>query len=217
MISKLVSKAAALGVATAFALAAPAAAATTPTLSGPAQRTGYGTITLTGTAEPGAAVHLYETAIGINDLQPADDWEHGGGTVTATADPAGKFSIVRYLDSGFWFEAESGGVHSARITVLIKFKPTFWLTSPAAGTLQTHTDISPNAGGITVRVQRRYGSTWRTVATGRTNSVGGYVARLTGLATGTYTYRALVAADPKNGGLGNTSAPASMHVSRSRN
>src|SRR3954453_1937842 len=140
MISRLVSKAAVLGVAAAFVAAAPASAATTPTIAGPVSRTGLGTITLRGTAAPNAAVHLYESAISINDLEPADDWENGGGVVTATADAAGKDSIVRYLDTGFYFEAESGGVHSSRITVQMKVLPTFWVTATAAGTIQAHTD-----------------------------------------------------------------------------
>ena len=69
MISKLVAKASVAGIAASLALtAAPSFAAAAPTLSGPADRTGYGTITLTGTATPGAAVHLYESAIIFNDL-----------------------------------------------------------------------------------------------------------------------------------------------------
>ena len=80
---------AALGVAAALAVATPAAAATTPTLSAPSSRTGFGTVTLTGTADAGATVTLYESAIGWNDLRPAVDWENGGGTVQRTADTSG--------------------------------------------------------------------------------------------------------------------------------
>ena len=213
MIFRFVPPAAAFGVAAAFALAAPAAAATTPTLSGPAQRTGYGTITLTGTAAPGAAVHLYETAIAWNDLQPADDWERGSGTVTATANSAGKYTIVRYLDTGFYFEVESGGVRSARITVQMKVAPTFWVTSPSAGTIQAHTDVSPNQEGLPVAIQQQgSGGTWTTVATGRTDAVGSYVTKITGVAGGDRVFRASVSADPSNGVLGNVSASSSTWV-----
>ena len=212
MITRLLSQAAALGVAAAFAMAAPAAAATTPTLSGPAQRTGYGTITLTGTADPGAAVQLLESAIGFNDLKPAENFNDGVSANGATADSTGKFSIVRYVDSGFYFAVESGGVRSERITVLMKLQPTFWVTSSAAGKLEAHTTLSPNADGITVHVQRQSGSAWTTARTGKTNSVGAFVASFTGLARGQHTYRAVVEADAPNGVLGNTSSAHSTFV-----
>jgi hypothetical protein len=204
---RLVPQAAVIGVAAAFALAAPASAAATPTLSGPPFRTGYGTIILHGTAAPGASVHLYETAISINDLQPADDWEHGGGVVTAKADSTGRYSIRRYLDTGFYFQVESGGLRSSRITVHARVLPTFWVQSPAAGTIEAHTDVSPNEEGLPVAIQQRSsGGTWTTVARGRTNSAGSYVARLTRVSPGDHTYRASVGADPSNGVLANVSA-----------
>src|SRR5215208_4356744 len=110
----------ALGVAATLAVAVPAQAATTPTLSGPSSRTGFGTVTLTGTADPGATVTLLESAIGWNDLRPAVDWEDGGGTVTRTADASGHFSIVRFVDSGFMFAVEAGGVRSETMVVYVQ-------------------------------------------------------------------------------------------------
>nr|WP_296071569.1 lamin tail domain-containing protein [uncultured Actinoplanes sp.] len=213
---RLVPQAAVIGAAAAVAMAAPASAATPPTLSGPALRTGYGTIILSGTAAPGASVHLYESAIAWNDLQPADDWEHGGGVVTAKADSTGRYSIRRYLDTGFYFQVESGGERSRRITVHMRVHPTFWVRSPAAGTIEAHTDVSPNEEGLEVAIQQRSSSgSWTTVATGKTNSAGAYAVRLAGIPRGEHTYRASISADPSNGVLANVSEAHHTYVSGS--
>ena len=106
MITRLVTSAAVIGVTATFALAAPASAAAVPTLSGPDEVKGYSQFTMTGTADPGSVVQLYETAIGWNDMQPAKDFERDNGPVTATADASGKFTIRRWLDSGFFFEVD---------------------------------------------------------------------------------------------------------------
>ena len=208
MISKLVTTASVVGVAAALALTpAPSFAATAPALSGPADRTGYGTITLSGTATPGAAVHLYESAIIFNDLQPADDWQNGGGTVTATAGSDGHYSITRYLDTGFFFETEAGGVRSNKITVHMRVLPILWLDSPSAGSVRAHVDASPNEPTLPVQIQRAgSGGSWTTVATGKTGSTGAYVGTVSGLAKGSYTFRAYIGADPANGMLANYSA-----------
>ena len=210
---RLVPQAVAIGAAAAFAMAAPASAATPPTLGGPPFRTGYGTIMLHGTAAPGASVHLYETAISINDLKPANDWEHGGGVVTAHADAAGRYAIRRYLDTGFYFQVESGGLRSPRITVHSRVLPTFWVRSPAPGVLEAHTDVSPNEEGLSVAIEQRTPSgAWTTVATGKTNSVGAYGVRLTGVPRGDHTYRAAISADPSNGVLANVSEAHNTYV-----
>jgi len=214
MISKHVAKVSVVGVAATLALAAaPSFAASAPTLSGPADRTGYGTITLTGTTTPGAAVHLYESAIIFNDLEPADDWEHGGGTVTATADTAGRYEITRYLDTGFYFETESGGVRSNKITVHMKVLPNLWVDSPSAGSVRAHVDASPNEPTLPVQIQRAgSGGAWTTVASGKTDSAGAYVGTVSGLAKGTYTFRAYIGADPANGMLANYSAQRAITI-----
>ena len=212
MFWKLVTRAAVAGVAAAIAVTTPASAATAPTLTGPASATGFGTITLTGTADPGAAVHLYESAIGFNELRPADDWENGGGTVTATADANGRFTITRFLDTGFYFQVESGGVLSSRITVLMRVRPTFWLRSPSRGVVQAQVEVSPQQGGLPIQVQRASGSSWLTVARGATGNDGAYAATMTGVAGGNGTYRAYVGADPKNGVLANYSAGQTVWV-----
>src|SRR5690349_15079864 len=108
MISRLVTKGVVIGVAATFAIAAPASAAAKPTLTGPTEVVGYSQFEMTGTADPNSTVELWETAIGWNDMKPAEDWENGGGTVKAKADGSGKFTISRWLDSGFYFEVHQG-------------------------------------------------------------------------------------------------------------
>ena len=214
MISKLVAKASVVGVAAALALtAAPSFAASAPTLSGPADRTGFGPITLTGTATPGAAVYLYESAILFDDLEAADDWEHGGGTVTATAGSDGHYSITRYLDTGFYFETESGGVRSNKITVHMRVLPSLVLDSPSTGAVRAHVEASPGEPTLPVQIQRAgSGGTWTTVATGKTDAVGAYVGTVSGMAKGSYTFRAYVGADPANGVLANYSAQRAITI-----
>ena len=74
MILKLAAATVVAGVAASLAVSSPALAATAPTLATPAVRAGWGTITLTGTAAPGATVQLFETAIVFNDLDTACTW-----------------------------------------------------------------------------------------------------------------------------------------------
>lgn len=202
----------ALGLASAVSLAGPASAATAPTITTPASRTGFGQVTITGTATPGATVQLFETAYSerATGLYAADNWEHGGGPVTAKADTAGHYKILRYVDTGFQFEVKSGGLTSAVRTVSVKILPSFWLTIAPGGVVQAHTEVSPMAEKLTVSVQRLSGSTWTTVSKGLTNINGQYTATFKGQKTGTYSYRAAVAADPKNAVLANTSGTAQV-------
>ncbi|MGK5679088.1 lamin tail domain-containing protein [Actinoplanes sp. URMC 104] len=201
MISRLVTKAAVLGVAASFALAVPASAAAKPTLAGPEEVKGYAQFTMTGTADPGSTVTLWETAIGINDMKPADNWEGGGGPVTAVADSAGKFSIKRWLDSGFWFEVHQGDVVSNRITVYSKVAVSSWVTSPSTGTAVVQGEAIPAQPGLPVRIEKQSASgTWTTVANTTTaGSEAAFSHTFTGLATGEHTYRAYVGPDASNG------------------
>jgi hypothetical protein len=203
---------AALGVAATLAVSAPARAAGTPTLTGPSSRTGYGTVTLTGTADPGATVTLLESAIGWNDLRPAVDWEKGGGTVTRTADGSGHFSIVRYVDSGFMFAVEAGGARSQTMLVHVRVLPGLWMRTAGAGAVTANVDVSPNEPGLPVQIQRASGSSWVTVATGKTNSVGGYAVTVTGQPAGSRTYRAHVNGDPTQGVTANYSPSRTVTV-----
>ncbi len=213
MILKHVVAAAATATAAAFAVAAPAVAATAPTLDSPAVRTGFGIITLTGTAAPGSEVHLYETAQVFDDLQPAEDWENGGGTVTAIAGSNGRFEIRRFLDSGFFFEVESGGLHSKKITVNIKVLPTLSLSSPSTGTVSARIAADPAQPNLPVQLQRASGSSWLTVASGHTSDPDAiFTATNSGLYAGTYTFRAYIGADPSNGVLANYSSSQAIAV-----
>jgi hypothetical protein len=209
---KLTGVLAALGVAAALAVATPAAATTTPTLSAPSSRTGFGTVTLTGTADAGATVTLYESAIGWNDLRPAVDWENGGGTVLRTADSSGHFSIVRWVDSGFMFAVQAGGVMSETSLVNVQILPTLWMQTPGIGVVTANGDVSPNQPGLPVDIQRASGSSWVTVASGHTDSIGDYVVTVTGEPAGRQTYRAYVSGDPDQGVTSNYSPSREVTV-----
>ncbi len=204
-----------LGLASAVSLAGPASAATAPTMVTPAVRTGFGRVPITGTATPGATVQLFETAYSerATGLYAADNWEHGGGPVTTKADRTGHYVFPdggRFVDTGFQFEVKSGGLTSAVRTVSVKILPSFWLTTAQGGVVQAHTEVSPMAEKLTVSVQRLSGGTWTTVSKGLTNINGQYTATFKGQKTGTYSYRAAVAADPKNAVLANTSSAAQI-------
>lgn len=205
-----------MGMAAALAVASPAAAAdpVAPTISTPAQRTGFGTITITGTARPGAQVSLYESAISWNDMQPAVDWERGGGRLTVTANSAGAYQIVRYVDSGFMFAVEADGVMSPTRRVLVQVLPVFWLESTRSGTVVANVDVSPNQPELVVHIQRATADwSWTTVGTGRTDSIGGYSHTMTGERPGTIqSYRAVVDTDHTTGVITNTSAIRSVKV-----
>jgi hypothetical protein len=207
----------ALSLASAVSLAGPAGAATAPTIETPASRTGFGQVAITGTATPGATVQLFETAYSerATGLYAADNWEHGGGPVTAVADSAGHYKIMRYVDTGFQFEVKSGGLTSVVKTVQVKILPSFWITTAAGGVVVAHTEVSPMAEKLTVSVQKLSGSTWTTVSRGLTNINGVYTATMTGQKAGTYTYRASVAADPKNAVLANTSGSVKVTLDSS--
>ena len=218
MIFKPVAVATAAATAVTFAVATPAAAATAPTLSAPAARTGFGTITLTGAATPGATVQLYETAQVFNNLQPADDWQNGGGPVTATADSSGRFEIRRFQDSGFFFEVQSGGLFSKKIKVDIRTLPTLTLSSPANGAVHANVSADPGQPNLPVQVQRQSGSSWVTVASGRTSDPAAtFTATNSGLYAGAYTYRAYIGADPSNGVLANYSTTHRIAVQGAKN
>ena len=206
----------AAGVAAALAVASPAAAAdpVTPTISTPAQRTGYGTITITGTARPGAEVLLYESAIGWNDMQPAVDYDNPGNRITVTADGSGAYQIVRYVDSGFMFAVEADGLRSETRRVLVQIAPAFWVQSPRPGTIVASVDVSPNQPELAVHIQRATADgSWTTVASGVTDAIGGYSHTLPNERPGTnQIYRAVVDADPANGILANTSVSHKIWV-----
>jgi hypothetical protein len=212
MISRLVTKAVVIGVAATFAIAAPASAAATPTLSGPDQVVGFSEFTMTGTADPGTTVDLWESAIGWNKMEQARDWATDSGYVSATADASGKFTINRFLDSGFYFEVRQGGVVSNRITVYSKITAVFWVDrATAAGTAVAKLSTSPNQPDIPVQVQRKSGSSWVNVKTFATAEDEASTT-LTGQPGGDQTFRAIISDDKSQGVRGVTTAEASQWI-----
>jgi hypothetical protein len=214
MISRLVTKGVVIGVAATFAIAAPASAAAKPTLSGPEEVVGYSQFTMTGTADPNTTVELWETAISINEMKPADDWEGGSGTVKATADASGKFTIKRWLDTGFFFEVHQGDQVSSKITVYSRLKVNFWVTNASTttpGSLTFNGDALPAQPGLDVTIQRKSGSSWVTVTTAKTaGDTADFSKAVTGQPGGNQTYRAVFDGDPANGVRGTTSGEVTV-------
>ncbi|GAB2628570.1 hypothetical protein Aab01nite_21870 [Paractinoplanes abujensis] len=209
------TKAVVIGVAATFAIAAPASAAATPTLSGPEEVVGYREFQMTGTADPGTTVELWETSIGWNTWERARDWATADGFVTATADANGRFTIDRYLDSGFYFRVQQGSVQSAPITVYSRISPTFWVNrSTATGQAIAGISVLPNQPGLGVQVQRKSGSSWVNVKSFDTDpdAAGNTTSTLTGQPGGDQTFRAVVSGDASNGVRGATSAEASQWI-----
>lgn len=190
--------AAVMGLVAALLGPSPASAATTPTLVGPATTTGYGPVTMTGTAAPGAAVTLIEAAyIYRDDMNPASDYINGD-IIATTADSAGKFTLRRTMDSGFVFAAQADGLRSKVITIDMIAKPTMQLTV-SGSTVKVSVSSDPGQPWLPVSVQRQSGSTWTTVVTGATAESGVYTTVLTGQSAGTQHYRAAVGPDADNG------------------
>jgi len=203
---------AAAGVAAVFGGATPAFAASAPTLAGPAVRVGYGPVELSGTAEPGAIVQLYETAIVFDDLEPADDWANGGGPVTATADSSGHWRLQRILDSGFYFQVVADGVRSNKLTVRIQQEPVLTLGSTAENTVTAHVEASPGEPTLAAQVQMLVGSAWTTIASGTIGEGGSFDAVARNVPAGSHAFRAYVGADPANGVLAGYSAGRELTV-----
>ena len=202
---------AALGLAAALALAAPASAADAPTISAPASRNGYGPITISGTAPAGATVELYESAYVFNDFYAAPDYDHGGH-VTTIASSTGRYTLSRMLDSGFRFYVVAGGVASGRITVAMGIVPTMTM-SAANGTVDVSVAADPAQPGLSVHIQRSTGSGWANVAGGFTVGAGSvYTTTLNAQGTGTKSYRAVIDADSANNLLAGHSATVSVNV-----
>src|SRR3954453_7446916 len=82
------------------AASSPAFADGPPTISAPAETSGYHTVVVSGTATPGATVELYESAYVFHDLQPSLDWASGtNDPVTTTAAADGAYRISRWVDT----------------------------------------------------------------------------------------------------------------------
>lgn len=183
-------------------LAGPAAAATTPTINAPAWRTGFGPITISGTAAPGATVTLIEAAyVFRTDMNPAINYSTGD-VLRTVADSTGHYSLERDLDSGFVFAVEADGVRSRTITASIRVMPWITLSSTSGGTVNVGVVADPGQPGLPVTVQ--LAGTSAALASGVTGEGGSYSAVLTGQGTATRQYRITVGGDPSNAVLENS-------------
>ncbi len=204
--------AAVLGLSAALAGASPAAAATTPTLSGPESTIGFGPVTMTGTAAPGATVRLVEAAyIYRGDMDYADDYANGDIIVT-TADGSGNFTLRRTMDSGFVFAAEADGLRSNVITIAMFVRAGLTVT-PSGTNIQFTARSDISQPWLPVAIQRQNGSGWTTVLEGYTAENGEYTSSLTGLTAGeTHSYRASIGPDDDNAVRTSYSATVSLVV-----
>ncbi|MEU8814422.1 lamin tail domain-containing protein [Actinoplanes sp. NPDC048796] len=205
------------GLGAAVAVAVPAQAAGVPTLRASAPViVGYNPVTLSGTADAGAQVRLYETAIGWNDMQPAQDWTNGG-TVVATADASGHYSFSRYVDSGFLFEVHQGTAVSNRVTVYSRLQVGLSGGSTVAGRADLTAWNVPGEGGLPYQFQlKQADGTWKTVFSGKGSSDadGAFLdARISGLTPGSVqTFRAYAGGDTSQGVQGNYSKELKVTV-----
>jgi hypothetical protein len=200
--------AAAVGFA-AFGAAAPAAAATAPTISAPAWRTGFGPITISGKASPGAKVTLLESAyvFGVAHMYRAPNYDtaNPNDVIQAVADSSGHYSMKRNLDSGFHFAVEANGRRSATITVRIRVMPWTTVSPDGNGTVKIAIDADPGEPGLPVTVQLAgANASAAPLASGVTGSAGAFSAVLTGQGTATRQYRIHVSGDPDNAVLENS-------------
>ena len=194
--------AAAVGIA-ALGPATPAAAATTPTISAPQWRTGFGPITISGTASPGATVTLIEAAyVFRSDMKPAINYDTGE-ILRTKANSTGHYSIQRNLDSGFVFRVEAEGRTSRTITVSIQVLPTLTVSPAGSGTVSVSVLADPSQPGLPVQIFRVGSATAQ--ASGSIGAAGSYSTTLTGQGTATRQYRAHVGGDPANAVLANDS------------
>ena len=203
----------ALGLAAALGLTAPAAAAdAAPTISVPASRKGYGDITITGTAAANATVELYESAYLFNDFYPSPNYSTGG-VVTAKATSAGKYTIVRTIDSGFRFYVMVDGVASSRAIVKMEAVPTLRVTTASNGSVTATVSANPAQPGLGVHIQSGVSGVWTTRSGGYIGEDSSYTTTLTNQGAGsTKWYRAVIDADPDNGILTGHSATVQIVV-----
>jgi hypothetical protein len=193
---------------------APAWAAA-PTFDTPPSQTGYGTVTLTGTATPNASVTLREAAYkwgkdatSGSALSPATQFEDDMPT-TVTASGSGRWTIRRVMDSGFVWAVESGGEYSRVVQAPLKVGASFTVTSSASNSVTFNVHTSPDQPYFPVRVERQSGGSWVEVAAGVTDGPAGeggatppnddgdtnaeFQGTVTGQPGGQQTYRAVIA------------------------
>jgi hypothetical protein len=210
MISRLTVKAALVGFAASVALAAPANAATKLTLDAQTSTPvlGFSTVQLTGTATPGASVQLFEAAYtyGIGGIEPAKDFNNNNGPVTAIANAQGRFTIPRYMDSGFLFQVRSGSEISETQTFQVTQQPAVSdLASPSNNTVTVTIVASPGQPYLDAHLQKNIAGKWTTIGSAVTSEpdgegIGGGIAKITAtnVSGGKGYFRAYVDGDTKN-------------------
>jgi hypothetical protein len=188
--------AAALGLGTVLAGASPAMAAA-PTLNQPSTPTGYSYVTLTGTADPGSTVVLWEAAYAFRtSMYPAEQF-FGDDIITAVANSSGQFTLRRRMDSGFVFKVRVGSTDSNTVAVPIIAKPSLQVT--ASGSNVNATVLAdPGQPGLDTAVQRWNGTAWIAMADGQTDGDAVYATVLTNQPAGQQYYRASAGPDDSN-------------------
>ncbi len=179
---------------------------------------GYGMVTITGTARPGATVDLYEAAFVDKtaiakaretyfDHLPVPD------KITTEADSSGKFELRRMLDSGFVFAVEADALRSGTATVWVQVLTELDLTTdPGTGNVTAMVRASPGQPNLNVQIQRSTGGSWTTVAEGLTGDLGSQSFPMTGQPSGRQSYRAKVGGDQNNALVASDWAPADIVV-----
>jgi hypothetical protein len=186
----------ALGLGTALFGASPAMAAA-PTLDQPSAPTGYSYVTLTGTADPGTTVVLWEAAYAFRtDMYPAQQF-FPEDIISATVGSSGQFTLRRRMDSGFVFKVRAGGVDSNTVEVPIIAKPSLQL-SASGNNVSASVLADPGQPGLAAGLQRWSGSTWVTVSSGHTDESATYATVATGEPGGQQFYRAFAGPDDAN-------------------
>ncbi|MDR6325274.1 lamin tail domain-containing protein [Actinoplanes couchii] len=187
---------------------ASASAATAPTFDIVPLRTGFGPVTLSGTAEPNATVNLYEYAYvwGYNYSQSRLAQERAnnyttGGYVTTTANSSGRWTISRDLDSGHVFMVGTADGYSQIRKAALRVKADLNVTA-SNGTVNFSVNADPSQPGLPVAIQRYSTSGgWSTIASGATVQVGNaatYTGSVGSQPSGTSYYRAFLQGDDTN-------------------
>ena len=167
----------------------------------PATRMGAGVVMITGTASEGTSVHLWAapgaSGDNFNDVAFLTSSGRGGG-----------YAFSRSLQSGYRFYTRSNDLNSAIKTVRVAELPVLTGGSTSKGKVFLSVASSPRLTGQPAMIQQAgANNTWRTVATGRTNSAGVFSGSWTKLKSGTFiTYRAWIGAKPAAGILAGYSA-----------
>jgi hypothetical protein len=149
----------------------------------------YGSTTdVSGKGIPGNIVRVQEWD------QPTASWvDHGGDQITA--DNGGAYALSLSPDRTTTYRTISGSVTSVPVVLFVDAKVTLAASSKKT-TVGKKVVLSGTAepvdAGAKAVIQRKVGSTWKTVATGAISSSGAFKVTWTPKAKGTYLLRAYV-------------------------